>query len=62
MASLAGLLKTKGYQYWKRSKYLSSNFNPLKQTKDLCSPYSQDNITHFAPDLVVVGNSLSRRN
>ena len=62
MASLAGLMQKAGYTVAGSDQHIypptSNLLNTLKIT--VFTPYSKENIQKFVPDLVVIGNSLSK--
>lgn len=64
MGSLAGLLKSRGYDVAGSD---SATYPPMsdelaRQGIPVFAPYAAENLSRFAPDLVVVGNAIPRSN
>lgn len=64
MASLAGLLKKKGYEVVGSDQEI---YEPMKSALEklkikVFSPYSASHIKRYEPDIVVVGNAIGRGN
>lgn len=64
MGSLAGLLKAKGYEVAGSDQgvYPPMSTELQKQDIQIYSPYNPQNIKDFNPDLVIVGNAISKTN
>jgi UDP-N-acetylmuramate: L-alanyl-gamma-D-glutamyl-meso-diaminopimelate ligase len=62
MGSLAGLLKSKGYEVAGSDENVYPPMSTTLQNQGIkiFSPYRAENIKEFKPDLVIVGNAMSR--
>lgn len=62
MGSLAGLLKERGFEVAGSDSnvYPPMSFELQKQMIPVFTPYATTNIEKFAPDLVIIGNAISR--
>lgn len=64
MASLAGLLKTRGFEICgsDTNTYPPMSDELKKQGIPIFTPYSENNLKKTRPDLVIVGNAISKTN
>lgn len=64
MGSLAGLLKSRGFDVAgsDANVYPPMSHELEKQDIPIFTPYAADNLSRFKPDLVIVGNAISQSN